>query len=141
MTIPVLKGRDNFDTFSKQMRVYAELHGLETVFDDDPYVEVGVDGNDRKSTMAQGVSTSMYERQLMAWVFLSQALQSNVDKATSHGSTSPRKCWELVQDWYDPATNAQKGVCMRQLCSFKIGVGDALGKTIFEMEDLRATRE
>ena len=27
--------------------------------------------NDRKSVMAQGVTTSMYERQLMAWVLLS----------------------------------------------------------------------
>ena len=47
MAIPVLKGRDTFDTFSKQMRVYAKLHGIEPVFDNDPYVEVGADGNDR----------------------------------------------------------------------------------------------
>ena len=33
------------------------------------YVEVGADGFDRESIMAEGVSTSMYERQLMAWVF------------------------------------------------------------------------
>ena len=47
MAIPVLKDRENFDTFSKQMRVYAKLHGFESVFDNDPYVEVGADGNDR----------------------------------------------------------------------------------------------
>ena len=70
MAIAVLKGREKFDTFSKQMRVYAKLHGFETVFDSDPYVEVGADGNDRESIIAQGVSTSTYERQLMAWVFL-----------------------------------------------------------------------
>ena len=103
------------------MRVYAKLHGFETVFDNDPYVMVGADGNDREYIMAQGVSTSRYERQLMAWVFLSQALQSNFDKATFHRSTSPRKCWESVQGWYDTKTNAQKGVCMRQLYNFKPG--------------------
>ena len=58
----------------------------------------------------------------MAWVFLSQALQSHVDKATFHRSTSPRRCWEWVQDWYETKTNAQKGVCMRQLYNFEIGV-------------------
>ena len=62
MEIPGLKGRDHFDTFSKQMRVYAKLHRLVSPFGNDPYVEVGVDGNDRESIMAQGVSTSMYER-------------------------------------------------------------------------------
>ena len=56
------------------MRVYAKLHGFESAFDNDPLVKVGADRNDRESIMAQGVSTSMYERQLMAWVFLSQAL-------------------------------------------------------------------
>ena len=70
MASPVLKGRENFDTFSKQMKVYAKLHGFESVFDNDPYVEVGADENDRETIMAQGVSTSMCERQLMAWVFL-----------------------------------------------------------------------
>ena len=120
MAIPVLKGRENFDTFWKQMKVYVKLNGFESVFDNDPYVEVGADGNDRESIMAQGVSSSMYERRLMTWVFVSQALQSNVDKATFHRRTSPRKCWESVQDWYDTKTNAQNGVCMRQLYCFNI---------------------
>ena len=53
------------------MRVYAKLHGFESAFDNDPLVKVGADRNDRESIMAQGVSTSMYERQLMAWVSLS----------------------------------------------------------------------
>ena len=106
------------------MRVYAKLHRFETVFESDPYIEVGADGNDKETLMAQGVSAAMYGKQLLAWVFLSQALQSNVDKATFHRSTSPRKCWELVQDWYDTKTNAQKGLCMRQLYNFKIGEED-----------------
>ena len=92
MVIPVLNGRENFDTFSKQMRVYGMLHGFDTIFDSEPYVEVGNHGNDRKSIMAQGVSASIYERQLMARVFVSQALQTNVDKAKFNRSTSPRKC-------------------------------------------------
>ena len=49
MAIPVLKGRNNFDTFSKQMRVYPKLCGFESVLDNDPNVEVGADGNDRES--------------------------------------------------------------------------------------------
>ena len=136
MAIPILKGRENVDIFSKQMRVYAQLHRFETVFESDPYIEVGADGNDKETLMAQGVSAAMYGKQLLAWVFLSQALQSNVDKATFHRSTSPRKCWELVQDWYDTKTNAQKGLCMRQLYNFKIGAEDDPVEKLFEMEDL-----
>ena len=64
------------------MRVYAKLHRFETVFESDPYIEVGADGNDKETLMAQRLSAAMYEKQLLAWVFLSQALQSNVDKAT-----------------------------------------------------------
>ena len=52
---------------------------FETVFESDPYIEVGADGNDKETLMAQGVSAAMYEKQLLAWVFLSQALQSIVD--------------------------------------------------------------
>ena len=91
MAIRVLKGGENFDTFSKQVRVYAKLHGFKTVFESDPYVEVEAYRNDRQSIMAQGVSTSMYERQLIAWVFLSQAFRSNAVQATFLQSTSPRK--------------------------------------------------
>ena len=119
MAIPILKGRENVDIFSKQMRVYAKLHRFETVFESDPYVEVGADGNDEETLMAQGVSAAMYEKQLLAWVFLSQALQSNVDKAIFHRSTSPRKCWELVQDWYDTKTNAQKGIVHETTLQFQ----------------------
>ena len=67
---------------------------------------------------------------------VSQALQSNVDKATFHRSTSPRKCWESVQDWYDTKCNAQKEVRMRQLYNFEIGVKDDPVEKLFEMEDL-----
>ena len=91
MAIPVLKRRGNFDNFSRQMLVYTKLHGIENVFDTDEYVDVEADGNDKESLMAQGVSGSMYK--LMAWLFLSQALQPNVDKARFHRSTSPRRCW------------------------------------------------
>ena len=79
MAIPILKGRENVDIFSKQMRVYAKLHRFETVFESDPYIEVGADDNDKETLMAQGVSAAMYEKQLLAWVFLSQALQSGRD--------------------------------------------------------------
>ena len=77
MAIPVLKGRKNFGTFSKQMLVYTKLHAFENVFDTDEYVDIGADGNNKESLMAQGVSGSMYEKQLLGWVFLSQAVQSN----------------------------------------------------------------
>lgn len=61
-----MKGRENFESFSIQMQVYTKLHRFETVFDSDPYVEVGADGNDKYTLMAQGVTALMYERQLMA---------------------------------------------------------------------------
>ena len=32
MSIPTLKGRENFDSFSKQMRIHAKLHGFESAF-------------------------------------------------------------------------------------------------------------
>ena len=95
------------------MCMYTKLHGFEDAFDTDAYVDVGADGNDKESLMAQRESGSMYEKQLMAWVLLSLALQSSVNKARFHRSTSPRRCWEIV-DWYDTKANAQKGMCMRE---------------------------
>ena len=56
MAIPVLKNRGNFDTVLKQMRAYAKLHGFDVVFDNDPCVDVGEDGKDKESLMAQVVS-------------------------------------------------------------------------------------
>ena len=50
----------------------------------------------------------------MAWVFLSQTLQTEVDQDTFHRSKSPRKCWDSIVNWYDTKTNAQKGTCMRE---------------------------
>ena len=74
------------------------LHGFEPVFESDSYVEVGAEGIDRASLMAQGVTASMYEKQLVAWVFLSQALQTIVDQATFHRSKYPTECWESIVD-------------------------------------------
>ena len=93
-------------------------------FDSDSYVEVGAAGSDRAPLMAQRVTASMYEKQLMAWVLLSQALQTTVDQATFHRSKSPRECWESVVDWHDTKTNAQKGTCMRELYTFMIKKDD-----------------
>ena len=137
MAVPQLKGRENFDSFSRQMKVYSKLYRFEAVFESDPYVEVGADGNDRVSLKAQGVKGPMYERQLMAWAFLSQALQSKVDQSTFHRSKSPRECWELIQEWYDTKSNAQKGVCMRELYRYKIEKEDDPVEKLYEMEDLR----
>ena len=97
---------------------------LNQPFESDSYVEVGAEGSDRASLVAQGVTASMYEKQLMAWVFLSQALQTTVDQATFHRSKSPRECWESVVDWHDTKTNAQKGTCMRELYTFMIKKDD-----------------
>ena len=52
------------------MKVYTKLHAFETVFDSDDYVEIGAEGNSKKSLMAQGVTASAYEKQIVAWVFL-----------------------------------------------------------------------
>ena len=83
------------------MQVYTKLHRFESVFEHDPYIEVWADGNDRKFIIAQREGTQMYRKQLMAWVFLSQALQPNVDEAIFHRSTSPGRCWEETVDWYE----------------------------------------
>ena len=80
MAIPILKRKDHFDTFSNQMLVYTKLHSFENVFDTDEYVDVGADGNDKGSLMAQGVSRSMYEKQLMAWVFFHKLYNQMVIK-------------------------------------------------------------
>ena len=87
--------------------------------------------------MAQGVSGSMYEKRLVAWAFLSQILQSNVNKARFHRTTSPRRCWADIVDWYDTKTNAQKGMCMRELYNFKIGNEDNPVEKLYAIEDLR----
>ena len=47
MAIPTSKGRENFDSFSEQMRIYAKLHRFESAFESDSYVEVGAEGSDR----------------------------------------------------------------------------------------------
>ena len=39
--------------------------------------------------MAQGVTASAYEKQLVACFFLSQAFESDADRARFHRSTSP----------------------------------------------------
>ena len=137
MTVPILKVRENFENFSKQMKVYATLHCFDTVFEHDPYIVVGADASSKTSLMALGVSAAMYERQLVAWVFLSQSLKSDVDEAKFHRSASPRKCWEEVVEWYDTKTNRQKVACMRQLHNFKLGKQDDPVEKFYEIEDLR----
>ena len=54
MAILVLKGKDAFEVFCKQMKFYTKLHGFESVFDSDESVEIGAEGNDKKSLLAQG---------------------------------------------------------------------------------------
>ena len=97
MAVPILKGRENFDSFSRQMKIYTKLQGFSSVFTSDPYLDVGNDEIDEEFFLAQGVSPAMYERQLDAWGFLAQALKSGVDEAIFHRSTSPRKCWEDIR--------------------------------------------
>ena len=75
------------------MKVYAKLHCFETVFENDPYIDGGVDGSSKASLMALGVSAAIYERQLMAWVFLSQALKFDFDEARFLGCTPVESCF------------------------------------------------
>lgn len=49
-----------------------------------------------KSLLAQGVAALT----LMALMFVSQALQSNIDRARFHPSMFRRRCWEEVVDRY-----------------------------------------
>ena len=80
-----MRTADNYCGHPKRVKVYAKLHCFETVFENDPYIDVGADGSSNASLIAQGVSAAMYERKLMAWVFLPQALKSDVDEGDSTG--------------------------------------------------------
>lgn len=135
MSAPVLEGRKNFDSFCKKMKVYATLQGFSAVFISDPYVDVGDDSQDESSLR---IPQEMYERQLDAWAFLSQALKSRVDEGTFHRHPSPRKCWEDILDRYDTKTNGQKNKKMDELTGFKIARDDNPVEKLYEMEDLRA---
>ena len=42
-------------------------------------------------------------------------------------------------DWYDTKTNAQKGMCMRELYNFTIGKEEHPVQTLYDIEDLRET--
>ena len=137
MAIPVLKGKEDFEVCCKQMKVYTKLHGFESVLDSDEYVEIGAEGSDKMSLVAKGMTTSAYERQLVASVFLSQALESNADRARFHRTASARRCWEEILDWYDTTANAQKETYVRGLYNIKIGKQDDPVEKFYETEDLR----
>ena len=46
------------------MRAYANLHGFETVFDDDPYVEVGGGDGNESSAKRGKVTVGRVERRM-----------------------------------------------------------------------------
>lgn len=96
----VLEKREKSDSFfCEAARTYSSLHRFETVDDSDPYVEVRAEGHDKEFLAAQGVSVTVYERQLLALVFLSQAPKPDVEQERFHRSTSPRLCWQESIDW------------------------------------------
>lgn len=120
------------------MQVNRKLRKLEAVFTSDPYIDVWAEGNTKESLIAQGrVSAKMYDRQIMAWAFLSQAFQTTVDLSKFHRGTSPRKVWEKTVDWHDTKTSDQKRVCMQGMHNFKIGKQDNPVEKFFEIEDFQ----
>lgn len=105
------------------MNICKNLHGFDTVFDGDEYVEIGAEENDKRSLMAQGVAASAYEKQLVASVFWSQALHSNADKARFHRSTSPKVLggdFGLVR-YHDERTEGSMHVKAQQFQNWEAG--------------------
>ena len=88
------------------MKVWTKFHRFKTVFDNDGYVEIGAEGNGKKSLMAH----SGLRKTAEDLFFLPQALESNADRVRFHRSTSPRRCWEEILDWYDTISYAQRVV-------------------------------
>ena len=73
------------------------------------YVDVcRISRESRESLMAGGVPGDMYDRQLAAYVFLSQALKRDVDRAIFYRHASPREIWEKILEYHGPTTNDQK---------------------------------
>ena len=135
MAVPTFNG-ENFDMFAKNAMMYAKLLKFDLVFTTDPYVNVGAEDISKESFTAEGGSPVMYERQLMALAFLSQAFKCPVDINRFHRGTSPRQVWEDTVEWYDTTSNAQKSGCLQKLHNFKIRMKDNPVEKFLEMEDL-----
>lgn len=88
------KGKD-IEIFKRETVIYAKLLKFDRVFSQDPYVNVG-SAEDRETMIDEGMSEDMYDRQLAAYMFLSQALKSEVDRAIFYRSASPREAWEKL---------------------------------------------
>ena len=95
-----------------------KLNKFSRVFSDDPYIcmstYVGSQENSRESLMAGGVPGDMYDRQLAAYVFVSQALKRDVDRAIFYRHASPREIWEKILEYHGPTTNDQKRALQSQ---------------------------
>ena len=93
MAIPILDKPEKILSFREQFGVYSKYYGFERVFITDQYVDVKT--HNRETLMARHrVSAAMYERQLRAWGFLSQAFKIKTYVGRFRRSTSPRKFWE-----------------------------------------------
>ena len=103
MAIPVLKGRDNSDIFSKQMRVYAKLHGFETVFDNDPYVKVGPDGMISNPSWPREYRTRRTKGHLWPGCFSHKPYCQMLTKQLSNVVRLPGD----VENWYKIGTTPQ----------------------------------
>ena len=114
MKPPVFQDETSVESWKRESFVYMKLNKFSCVFSDDPYVDVGSEENSRESLMAGGVPGDMYDRQLAAYVFLSQALKRDVDRAIFYRHASPREIWEKILEYHGPTTNDQKRALQSQ---------------------------
>ena len=134
MVPPILKERGGFPEFREQVMVYAKYYRFDKVFTSDPNVDVG--SKDRDTLLRQGVSEAMYERQLRAYGFLSQAFQIKTDIGRFRRSNSPGECWGETRKWYGARTVGQQIELRKKLTSFNIAKGSDPVEKFLEIEDV-----
>ena len=83
-----------------------------------------------------GYSRESVHIHVLAWSFLSTALNSKVDKSKLHRCASPREAWEALLPWYGPQTTGAKSSLSRRLNIFKIAPGSNPLEEIGRIEDL-----
>jgi len=138
MKLPLLEKGKDIEAWKREAHIYMKMLKFDRVFYVDPYVDVGSPENSRESMMAKGVSGNMYDRQLAAYMFLSQALTCEVDRAIFYRSRSPREAWEELLAYHGPTTNEQKRALQSQMFSFKNGEGKDPVQGLCSLEDLAA---
>ena len=141
MKIPKLKRGVDIESWSRECVIFMKMNKFDGVFFEDPYINVGSIENNREYLIGQGVSGDMYDRQMAAYMFLSQALESEVDRGIFYRSESPREAWEKLHEYYGPKTNEQKRVLQLKMSGFKMKAGEDPVQALFELDALQEKME